>query len=155
MKALMTLLAASAMLASAAQDLSNDPTVEERFRAKYGRYTPAEEARRKAIAEAKHDTNICDKGCCCHDEADRTAAAATENRWANDYVRAKLGRTADSTSLGTVVAGRSVDHNDTAARLHAKLGIGPENVATNTPGPKATTLTATAQPMCDLPCCNR
>lgn len=155
MKTLMTLLAAGAMLASAAQALGTDPTVEERFRAKYGRYSLAEEVRRKAIAEAKHHRMVCDGESCCHHDGARTAAPAQDNRWSKDYLGAQLGRTAEATNFGTTLAGRVVHKSDTAQRLHAKLGIAPANLATDSRRPKTTELRATAQLMCDLPCCNR
>ena len=155
MKTLMTLLAAGAMLASGAQARGNDPNVEERFRAKYGRYSPVEEARRNATAEAKRHKMVCDEESCCHHAGPRTAAPAEENRWAKDYLSAKLGRSADPTNLGTAASGPVVHQSDTAARFHAKLGIAPENVVTDSPAAKATKLTAAAQLMCDLPCCNR
>ena len=47
----MTVLAAAAMFASGALAVTNEQMAEERFKAKYGRYTPAEEARRKLARE--------------------------------------------------------------------------------------------------------
>jgi len=47
------------MVASAALAGTHDPMAEERYRMKYGRYTPAEEARRAARPEVNHEAGAC------------------------------------------------------------------------------------------------
>ena len=161
MKTLMTMLVAGAMLASAAHANSADPMADERFRAKYGRYTPAEETRRHAVEQAKQEANSCEHGCCEQTPGSKadTASKAEENQWATEYVRAKLGRTAENLTSSTVARNRvPVTRNDGAERLNAKLGITPEGVFPHPQQPKANTqqlLAAVRAMMCEMPCCDR
>jgi hypothetical protein len=56
-----TILLAGIMVGAAVLAETNDPMAEERYRMKYGRYTPAEEARRAARAGLSQDMT----GACC------------------------------------------------------------------------------------------
>jgi hypothetical protein len=70
MKAIMTVVFAATMFATVAAK-ANDNWAEERYRAKMGRYTPAEEARRaSASREADSTAQECAKHSCCRRAAD-------------------------------------------------------------------------------------
>jgi hypothetical protein len=71
MKALLTLCLAGALGASAA----NDRMAEERYRTKYGRSTPAEEARQREEKAKRTSQKDC---CCCKKEARNCECARGE-----------------------------------------------------------------------------
>ena len=87
------------VFAVAAFAASNDQFAEERYRMKYGRYTPAEEARRKAVAAEKNDAvEYVGQACCRHMPHD-TALAMKPS--ANDaWFRAKFGRNTPAYEAG-------------------------------------------------------
>jgi hypothetical protein len=93
MKTYLTVFCAGVVLASMAFGAQGDPFQEERFKAKTGRYTQAEEARRLTAA-AKSDvrTEKCmDQECCRHQDGasqKQTDAQAFFDAWS----RAKYGR---------------------------------------------------------------
>ena len=61
---------AAALLASMSFAQQGDPFREERFKAKFGRYSQAEEARRKSISEKAISGEKCaDRECCRHQHA--------------------------------------------------------------------------------------
>src|SRR4051794_38475031 len=80
MKRLLPLLLAGAIVTSLAY--GTDQTADERFRIKYGRYSPLVEARNQAIARAAHEETPL---CCRTASLSRTAL--------QERLRAKLGRT--------------------------------------------------------------
>jgi hypothetical protein len=61
---------AGALLASMSFAQQGDPFREERFKAKFGRYSAAEEARRKSVSEKAISEERCvDRECCRHQHA--------------------------------------------------------------------------------------
>jgi hypothetical protein len=168
MKTMITVFVAGAMLTSAVSRAAvNDRTAEERFRTKYGRYTPAEEARRNANEETRANDLGCGREDCCHKNTVRAAlkqpvAAARINSGAEERFKVKWGRytSAEEARLAkTAPAERNVPaatspltaaHADqVAARFYEKLGRIPE---AKTPAP---TLIAAGPATCELACCNR
>lgn len=70
---------------------SSDQLAEERYRMKYGRYTPAEEARRKAVADKRKDAAEYVGQACCRNMPHDTALTVKPS--ANEaWFRAKFGR---------------------------------------------------------------
>jgi hypothetical protein len=101
MKTMMSFLIAGAMLASVSMATSNDQWAEERLKAKTGRYSPAEEARRADVFHAaKHNDEECAQHACCRREhesaADRNAAVGST--WTDELLRAKYGRDTTATA---------------------------------------------------------
>ena len=118
MKTMMSVLIAGAMLASVSMATANNQWAEERLRAKTGRYSPAEEARRADVSRAaKHNDEECAQHACCrrqHESAkDRNAAVGPT--WAEEFLSAKFGR--------ETIAAASGDHSpqpsDTRTSLSA------------------------------------
>ena len=67
MKPFLKIVIAGALLASMSFAQQGDPFREERFKAKFGRYSQAEEARRKSISEkAVSEKKCADRECCRH-----------------------------------------------------------------------------------------
>jgi hypothetical protein len=93
MKKLMTVVFAGAMLASISAASASDQWVEERLKAKTGRYSPAEESRRAQLARtAKHAPEDCQAACCrTHSSAKPQSSAATAGP-TSEYLEAKSGR---------------------------------------------------------------
>jgi len=106
MKRLLPLLLAGAIVTSLAY--GTDQTADERFRIKYGRYSPLVEARNQAIARAAHEETPL---CCRTASLSRTAL--------QERLRAKLGRT----TTGEEVRERKAAE-ETAARAEKCLGLG-------------------------------
>ena len=80
------------VFAIAAFAASNDQLAEERYRMKYGRYTPAEEARLKVVAaERKDAVEYVGQACCRHMPHDN-ALVAREPSANEAWFRAKFGR---------------------------------------------------------------
>jgi cytochrome c5 len=82
---------AGVMVASAVVANASDPTAEERYRIKYGRYTPAEEARRAGRTQPRQHM----AGDCCRSaHGAPVAMAATKNDPSSEEARfaAKYGR---------------------------------------------------------------
>jgi len=70
------ILIAGAVLASMSFAQQGDPFREERFKAKFGRYSQAEEARRKSIGEdAISEEKCADRECCRHQHATQKVQA--------------------------------------------------------------------------------
>lgn len=101
MKTLMTTLLAGAMTVSVMNAGVNDQSAEERYRAKYGRYTPAEEARRANAEQVKRQATqrrCGDEGCCRHTPAayaERVSPGARPYADASERMKAKFGRSLD------------------------------------------------------------
>ena len=132
MKSVVVFLAGALFVSTA---IASDPYAEERFKAKYGRYTPAEEARREALKKAAKAQNaapsselaICDMPDCC---GSTKAMAKTEVSNADTYAealfRAKFGRPSPMKETRIAEAKREVNERVVAAA-----------------------------PMCDRGCCHR
>jgi len=92
MKTMMILLFAGAMSGSAMLATTNDQWAEERMKAKTGRYSPAEEARRQARArESNGQDQTCKKQSCCrHQHASAKTKRSTNS--ADTLLNSKLGR---------------------------------------------------------------
>jgi hypothetical protein len=70
MKTYSKIVIAGALLASMSFAQQGDPFREERFKAKFGRYSQAEEARRKSVSEKAISEEKCaDRECCRHQHA--------------------------------------------------------------------------------------
>jgi hypothetical protein len=143
MKTVIALVVAGILTASVGVAGVNDQMAEERYRAKYGRYSPAEERRQHASEEARRNTAIrCEREGCCHAASQDTAAAQnhSDTRTISDAAQrfmAKWGRNPFELEPSRVVAGsgataatalsysandRSMHGSDAAARLQAKTG---------------------------------
>lgn len=106
MKTMMILLFAGAMSASAMLATTSDQWAEERMKAKTGRYSPAEEARREARARESDDQDqTCKKQSCCRHQH---ASAKTKrcSNCADTPLASKLGR-------GTTAVSESSAHEKT------------------------------------------
>lgn len=103
MKTMMTVFAFAAMFGSTVQATTNDSMAEERFKVKYGRYSPTEERRQKFFSEAKVTMADCEGMSCCRH---MPATTMTVTR-----------------SLGSAVS------DGAAARLQVKLGLTPRSVS--------------------------
>lgn len=92
MKTMMILLFAGAMSGSAMLATTNDQWAEERIKAKTGRYSPAEEARREARArESNGQDQTCRKQSCCrHQHASAQTKRSTNG--SDTLLGSKLGR---------------------------------------------------------------
>ncbi len=104
MKTMMTLLFVGAMSTSALLATTNGQWAEERMKAKMGRYSPAEEARREAIARksSAHD-EACNMQSCCRQQhasaqANQTSASS---KAAGTLLASKWGRTTPATESPT------------------------------------------------------
>jgi hypothetical protein len=102
MKTALVLLAGAMFLSTA---FANDPSFEERFKAKTGRYTPAEEARRERVARVEEarqvETASCERHSCCAGHKSVTGERETRlpDTVAEAWYRAKFGRTSPSKEL--------------------------------------------------------
>src|SRR5215203_2514412 len=104
MKTFFALLVTGVMLASAhAQTI--DPTVQERYKAKYGRYA-VETPKVEDIAECEN------MSCCPHRN---TTLGKLGNTWAADFARAKSGRSKASVSEKLACAGSEIPKPDLTA----------------------------------------
>ncbi len=133
MKTFFALLVTGLMLASAhAQTV--DPTVQERYKVKYGRYA-VETLKVEDIVECEG------MSCCRHRNA---TVVKLGNTWAAEFARAKWGRSKASGSEKLACAGSEIPKpalTADAARLQAKLGITPKALTTSPVG-------------CGHECCN-
>jgi hypothetical protein len=103
MKTVMSVLFAGAMLASVSMATANDRWAEERLKAKTGRYSPGEEARRADVSRAARlNDEECAKHACCrrqHESAkDRNAAVGPT--WTEEFLGAKFRRETIATAAG-------------------------------------------------------
>jgi hypothetical protein len=133
MKTFFVLLVTVVMLASVHAQTVN-PTVQERYKAKYGRYA-VETSKVEEIAECEG------MSCCRHGNA---TVRKFRNTWAADFARAKWGWSKASVSEKLVCARSEVPRpalTGDAARLQAKFGITPKAVTTSNGG-------------CGHECCN-
>lgn len=112
MKTMMILLFAGAMSSSAMLASTNDQWAEERMKAKTGRYSPAEEARREARARESEDQDqTCKKQSCCrHQHA--SAKNKRSSNSADTLLASKLGR-------GTPAVSESSAHEKALAASNA------------------------------------
>ena len=87
-------LFAGVMIATTALVAQGDPMAEERYRMKYGRYTPAEEARQKAAKERAADaTEYVGQSCCRHMKHENSGEKVTPNSASTEaYFKMKYGR---------------------------------------------------------------
>jgi hypothetical protein len=85
MKTFFSVMLAGAMLVSVSWSADSDPSREERFKTKTGRYTPAEEARRQAV------TKCSDRECCRHKHV-AVPQATAESNWKSMWFQSKWGR---------------------------------------------------------------
>jgi hypothetical protein len=135
MKTVVILLAGALSLSTA---FGSDPFAEERFKAKYGRYTPAEEARREALKKAEKaaklqksehaEAGMCDMPDCCKSQSKTGAKAevSTADTHAEALFRAKYGRPSPVKEVRIAEAKREA----------------------------AEKLSASSAPMCNNNCCN-
>lgn len=123
MKTLLAVLFTGAMLSSSAFSADGDPFSEARFKAKFGRYTAAEEARRGANAQQAGSSamNCTKHECCSHKgmaahKTSKSAGFANSNAGFEDaWAQAKFGRSirrADSANDARVA---SVGQADSAS----------------------------------------
>lgn len=93
MKTAMVLFA-GVVIATTALAAQGDPMAEERYRMKYGRYTPAEEARQKAAkARAADVTEYVGQSCCRHMKHENSAEKVTPNSASSEaHFKMKYGR---------------------------------------------------------------
>ena len=115
MKTMMILLFAGAMSSSAMLASTNDQWAEERMKAKTGRYSPAEEARREARArESEDQDHTCKKQSCCrHQHASAQAnQTSASSKGAGTLLASKLGR-------GTPAVSESSAHEKALAASNA------------------------------------
>ena len=100
MKAIIFLITGTLFVATA---FGSDPYAEERFKAKYGRYSPAEEARRDAAKNAQKaaaksqepraaEIAMCDMPNCCKRDKTAQAKLSTADTYPEALFRAKYGR---------------------------------------------------------------
>lgn len=100
MKTMMTLLFVGAMSTSALLATTNGQWAEERMKAKMGRYSPAEEARREAITRmsSAHDEACNMQSCCRHQHASAQAnQTGASSKAAGTLLASKWGRTTPAT----------------------------------------------------------
>ena len=131
------ILVAGAVFVSTA--FGSDPYAEERFKAKYGRYTQAEEARREAAKNARTaaiekgksqaaETAICDMpNCCKREKKARKTEVSTAETYAEALFHSKYGRPSPMKNIRIAQARRQ----------------------------SAETLTAATAQLCTGDCCNR
>ena len=175
MKTLIALVVAGILTASAGIAGVNDQMAEERYRAKYGRYSPAEERRQHASEEARGNTAIrCERKGCCHAAPQDTAAVQNmpDTRAVSDAAErfvAKWGRNPLEAEPSRVMAGsgvtaatvpsysandRRVHAGDAAARLEAKTGRTAQLPPAATQARvRNTELLAQASVTCEHECC--
>lgn len=92
MRIIMTVAIAATMFATVAAK-ANDNWAEERYKAKTGRYTPAEEARRASAArKANPKAQACAEHSCCRRAADSHNERTVGSIQTRELLRAKLGR---------------------------------------------------------------
>jgi hypothetical protein len=111
---------AGSLLATMAFAQQGDPFREERFKAKFGRYSQAEEARRKSIAANPRSEEKCaNHACCRHPHAANKEVSFSQNQaFLDTWSKAKFGRgirTADSPSAAKL-AQASPANSQTAAQ---------------------------------------
>ncbi|MEO7652309.1 MAG: hypothetical protein ABIZ80_17730 [Bryobacteraceae bacterium] len=179
-----TVLFAGVMIASMALGQAGDPFAEERYHRKYGRYTPAEEARRKA---AKDETKYVGQACCRNMAHEALAGqVAMTSSGTEAYFRAKYGRAAPAaqarqkatdeqtaTHIGkcaelgrcALVAAETASTNlsaanlsETEARFRAKYGWSAPNKtppASNPPTQHQSLLAANDHVPCEEACCKQ
>ena len=86
-----------AMLSFTAFAWQGDPMAEERYKLKYGRYTPAEEARQKALKEARGKAaDESDVSACCR-KMNAALKKSGRETFADERFRVKYGRSAPAT----------------------------------------------------------
>ena len=115
MKTMMILLFAGAMSASASLATTNDQWAEERLKAKTGRYSPVEEARRQTLARKSdgHGETCKKQNCCRHQHASaKDKLTGTPSTSADRQVTAKLCR-----SMAAVAESKA--HEQTLAANHS------------------------------------
>jgi len=146
MNTLITLVMAGALVATSVVAGVNDQLTEERYRAKYGRYTPAEESRRKAAEVTRaHTATACEREACCQRIAskasvNRRVLGVLSNSDADARFRAKWGRgfvDAEAQTLDAAcnltatrkaqqsVPNANTPNYDALGRLQAKTGRTP------------------------------
>ena len=177
MKTVTALLVAGILTASAGVAGIKDQMAEERYRAKYGRYSPAEEKRQHASEEARRNTSIgCETEGCCHAASQDTTAIQnlTDTRavsdaaerfvakWGRNPFESKPSRVIDASRVTAATApsysagNRSVHGGDAAARLQAKTGRTAQlPPATTQAWVRDTELLAQASVTCEHECCAR
>ena len=124
MKKLMAVLFAGAILASVSAASASDQWAEERLKAKTGRYSPAEEARRAQLARTvKHAPEECQAACCREHSPSTNQSFATAVP-TSEFLKAKLGRGASAPASHdqTQHASASAEPNSSNAWARAKFG---------------------------------
>jgi hypothetical protein len=103
MKHFVTILFTAAILTYTASGAVNDSGAEERFRMKYGRNTPAGEARARAVSKVSPN---CQQGCCQHmnNEFTINLPAGGNDAGAEERFRAKWGRNTPSSEAAASAA---------------------------------------------------
>lgn len=123
MKTLVVFVAGALSLATA---FGSDPYAEERFKAKYGRYTPAEEARRESLkkaakaksTEAQGEAAMCNMpGCCESKKAATKAHISAKDTHAEAVFRAKFRRPSPMKEARIAEAERQANDRVLAAAL--------------------------------------
>ena len=177
MKTLTALLIAGIVTASAGVAGINDQMAEQRYRAKYGRYSPAEERRQHASEEARRNTAIgCATEGCCRAASQDTAAAQNQTdtrtrsdaaerfiaKWGRNPFESKTSRVMDASGVTAATApsysanDRSIHGGDAAARLQAKTGrTAQPPLGTTQARVRDTELLAQASVTCEHECCAR
>ena len=168
MNTLLTLLLAGALAASGTSGV-NDPMAEERYRAKYGRYTPAEEARRQAAELAKRNTAPCcgHEGCCVRARKEMTVRTQVVYRGIGpqfaERFKAKYGRSPVDEATHAFGATTQIDaktrrtgiEDESATRLQIKTGRSVKIAAVDTrTGARKGALVASALKHCEQECCS-
>jgi hypothetical protein len=149
MRTLMIVALAGAMLTSASVAGTNDQWSEERMRAKTGRYSPAEESRRAALAKAARQAKAeCQEACC------RREQSAPVPQWTEEFLRAKFGRTsAPAASIQNEEHHvKRTEPSSTAAWERAKFGRSLGESADGQADRKSTPEVAVCH-MCARPAC--
>jgi membrane protease subunit (stomatin/prohibitin family) len=149
MKTAMVLTMESVLLASIA--FGDDPRArEERHKAKYGRYTAAEEKRLSAMpGEKNQESGLIGQACC------RGMATGTKPRFtsADAWHRAKLGRNTAAYEAARMAAETErVAHVAKCAEL-ARCPVTKMPAGATSDGPAL--LAATGHSPCEEPCCRK
>jgi hypothetical protein len=110
MKTFSNIVIAGALLASMSFAQHGDPFREERFKAKFGRYSQAEEARQNAI----NGKAVSEKKCADH-ECWRHQHTATGNVGVNSLFQAKLGHPVNNQPRPRVQANTTTPKNEVAS----------------------------------------
>jgi hypothetical protein len=93
MKTYLTVFCAGVLLASMAFGAQGDPFREERFKAKTGRYTQAEEARRLTVSGKSNATaEKCSDQVCCRHQDGASPKQSEAQSFFDAWSRAKYGR---------------------------------------------------------------